>query len=311
MLARIGTFVERGAPLRPIRARATGIGMPQVNPLLMRKPLCCGKPTHKGEQTAEPGGHDATLKAMDNTGNAQTGWPRRAAVFGASGGIGRALAEALAQGGTELVYAGSRRGEGPSGKAFCTFGFDLRDEASLAAAAYLMRDEPPEWVIVASGVLTLADGTGPERTLKRLDPAVMAEIFALNTIGPALVAKHMLPLMPRSQRFVFAALSARVGSISDNRLGGWHSYRASKAALNMLLRNFALEMARTHPLGVVAGLHPGTVDSDLSRPFQTGLPQGQLTKPQDAAANLLGVLAGLGPEQSGRVFDFRGDEVPA
>jgi NAD(P)-dependent dehydrogenase (short-subunit alcohol dehydrogenase family) len=174
-----------------------------------------------------------------------------------------------------------------------------------------MRDEPPEWVIVATGVLTLPDGTGPERTYKRLDPAIMAQVFALNTIGPALVAKHMLPLMPRGERFVFAALSARVGSISDNRLGGWHSYRASKAALNMLLRNFALEMARTHPLGVVAGLHPGTVDSALSQPFQSGLPEGQLTAPEAAAANLLGVLARLTPEQSGRVFDFRGEEVPA
>ena len=151
----------------------------------------------------------------------------------------------------------------------------------------------------------------PKRTYKRLDPETMAQVFALNTIGPALIAKHMLPLMPRSERFVFAALSARVGSISDNRLGGWHSYRASKAALNMLLRNFALEMARTHPLGVVAGLHPGTVDSALSQPFQSGLPQGQLTAPEAAAANLLGVLSGLTPAQSGRVFDFRGDEVPA
>jgi NAD(P)-dependent dehydrogenase (short-subunit alcohol dehydrogenase family) len=110
---------------------------------------------------------------------------------------------------------------------------------------------------------------------------------------------------------VFAALSARVGSISDNRLGGWHSYRASKAALNMLLRNFALETARTHPEGVVVGLHPGTVDSALSQPFQSNLANGQLTTSAQAAANLLSVLASLGPEHSGRVFDFRGEEIPA
>lgn len=238
-------------------------------------------------------------------------WPRRAAVFGASGGIGRALCAGLAAGGTQVIYAGSRSGEGLEGEGIRPFAFDLADEASIAAAAQAMRGDPPEWVIVASGVLTLADGSGPERTYKRLDPAIMAEVFTLNTIGPALVAKHMLPLMPRGERFVFAALSARVGSISDNRLGGWHSYRASKAALNMLLRNFALEMARTHPLGVVAGLHPGTIDSALSQPFQSGLPQGQLTAPDVAAANLLSVLAGLGPQDSGKVFDFRGDEVPA
>lgn len=248
---------------------------------------------------------------MSELGKSQFAWPQRAAVFGASGGIGRALAEGLAAGGTELVYTGSRRGEGPRGKAFRPFDFDLSDETSIADAADLMRDQRPQWVIVASGVLTLADGTGPERTLKRLDADIMAEVFAINTIGPALIAKHVLPLMPKDERFVFAALSARVGSISDNRLGGWHSYRASKAALNMLLKNFALEMARTHPEGVVAGLHPGTVDSSLSQPFQTGLPDGQLTSPADAAANLLGVLTRLTPEQSGRVFDFRGTEVPA
>lgn len=166
-------------------------------------------------------------------------------------------------------------------------------------------------MIAATGVLTLPDGTGPERTYKRLEATSMAEVFALNTIGPALIAKHMLALMPRGRPFVFAALSARVGSITDNRLGGWHSYRASKAALNMLLRNFALEMARTHPEGVVVGLHPGTVDSALSQPFQTNLSDGQLTAPTDAADNLLGVLARLTPQQSGRVFDFRGEEIPA
>lgn len=238
-------------------------------------------------------------------------WPRHAAVFGATGGIGKALCEALAAGGCEVVYTGSRDGDTPVGGAFRPFAFDLANEASIAAAADRMRSDPPEWIICATGVLTLPDGTGPERTYKRLDPAVMAEVFALNTIGPALVAKHMLPLMPRGEASVFAALSARVGSISDNRLGGWHSYRASKAALNMLLRNFALEMARTHPRSVIIGLHPGTVDSELSAPFQTGLPDGQLTAPKQAADNLLGVLAGLGPDQSGRVFDFRGAEVPA
>jgi NAD(P)-dependent dehydrogenase (short-subunit alcohol dehydrogenase family) len=187
----------------------------------------------------------------------------------------------------------------------------LKDEASIAGAAEAMRDDPPEWIIVATGVLTLADGTGPERTYKRLDAGTIAEVLALNTIGPALIAKHTLAIMPRGRPCTFAALSARVGSISDNRLGGWHSYRASKAALNMLIRNFALEMARTHPESVIVGLHPGTVESTLSAPFQSGLADGQLTAPQDAAANLLRVLAGLTPEQSGRVFDFRGDEVPA
>jgi NAD(P)-dependent dehydrogenase (short-subunit alcohol dehydrogenase family) len=240
-----------------------------------------------------------------------SGWPRSAAVFGASGGIGAALCEALAAGGTAVLYAGSRSGAAPEGEGIRPFAFDLADEASIAAAAATMRAEPPACVIVATGVLTLPDGTGPERSYKKLEAASMAEVLALNAIGPALIAKHILPLMPRGAPFTFAALSARVGSISDNRLGGWHSYRASKAALNMLLRNFALEMARTHPESVIVGLHPGTVDSALSAPFQSGLAEGQLTAPEAAAANLIGVLARLTPAQSGRVFDFRGEEIPA
>ncbi|NCP13129.1 MAG: SDR family NAD(P)-dependent oxidoreductase [Sphingomonadales bacterium] len=248
---------------------------------------------------------------MDDVGQRPPTWPRSAAVFGASGGIGAALCAALAAGGTEIIYAGSRKGDGPIGAAFRPFAFDLTDEATIAAACATMKADPPAWVILATGVLTLADGTGPERSYKRIDPGTMAEVFALNTIGPALIAKHILGIIPRGAPLTFAALSARVGSISDNRLGGWHSYRASKAALNMLLRNFALEMARTHPESVIVGLHPGTVDSALSEPFQSGLADGQLTAPHDAANNLLRVMAALTPEQSGRVFDFRGEEVPA
>jgi NAD(P)-dependent dehydrogenase (short-subunit alcohol dehydrogenase family) len=251
------------------------------------------------------------MDALEQVSELPAPTPRVAAVFGASGGIGAALCEGLALRGCEVVHAGSRSGTGPAGGVIRPFAFDLADEASIAAAAETMRADPPQWIIVATGVLTLADGTGPERTYRRLDPAGMAEVFALNTIGPALIAKHMLGLMPRGRPFTFAALSARVGSISDNRLGGWHSYRASKAALNMLLKNFAIEMARTHPESVIVGLHPGTVDSALSAPFQSGLPEGQLTAPGDAAANLIGVLGQLTPAQSGRVFDFRGEQVPA
>ena len=238
-------------------------------------------------------------------------WPLSAAVFGATGGIGAALVWKLAERGAGTIYSGSRRGEGPEAAGVIPFRFDLTDEASIADAADRMRANPPELVIVATGVLTLADGTGPERTYKRLDARAMGEVFALNTIGPAMIAKHVLPLLPRDRRAVFAALSARVGSISDNGLGGWHSYRASKAALNMLLKNLAIELGRTHEQAVVVGLHPGTVNSALSKPFQSGLPDGQLTEPAEAAANLLTVLDGLAPKQSGKVLDLKGEEIPA
>ena len=234
---------------------------------------------------------------------------RRAAIFGASGGIGAALATRLAESGVE-VWAGSRSGTAAD-PALRAFRFDLSDEASIAAAAGAMADTPPDLVVVASGVLTLADGSGPERSYKQIDGAAMDEVFRLNTIGPALVAKYVLPLLPRDRRSVFAALSARVGSIGDDRIGGWHSYRASKAALNMLLKNFAIELGRTHKQAIVAGLHPGTVDSALSEPFQANLPAGQLTRPADAADNLLNVIDGLTVADSGGVFDWKGEAAPA
>ena len=234
---------------------------------------------------------------------------RTAAVFGASGGIGRALSAALVERGI-TVWAGSRSGE-ELVEGARPFRFDLGDEDSIRQATDLMRDDPPDLVIVATGVLTLSDGTGPERSFKAIDGAAMAQMFAANTIGPALIAKHMLPLMPRARRCMFAALSARVGSIGDNRLGGWHSYRASKAALNMLVRNFAIEFARTHKQGVVVALHPGTVDTALSEPFQGNVPDRQLTQPSQAAENLLSVIDGLTPEDSGGHFDWKGEAIPA
>jgi len=234
---------------------------------------------------------------------------KTAAIFGASGGIGGAMARALVGRGA-TVLAGSRSGNVPKIEGILPFSFDFADEASIARATQVWQQSPPDLVIVASGVLTLEDGTGPERSLKSLDEKAMAKVLTLNTIGPALIAKHVLPLFPRDRRNVFAALSARVGSIGDNRIGGWHSYRASKAALNMLLRNFAIEMARTHRQTIVAGLHPGTVNTNLSEPFQKNLPEGQLVRADEAAANLLSVLDALTPDDSGGVFDWKGEKVP-
>lgn len=233
-----------------------------------------------------------------------------AAVFGASGGIGAALVRALADRGVSHIYAGSRSGIVPEGEGIEPFRFDYDQPQGLESAAELMAGNPPEIVLVATGVLTLAGGTGPERSFKQLDAATMERVFRHNTIGPAMVARHMLPLFPRDRRCVFAALSARVGSIGDNRIGGWHSYRASKAALNMLVRNFAIELGRTHKQAIVVSLHPGTVDTALSEPFQANLPEGQLTGPDAAARNLLGVIDGLTPADSGYQFDWKGERVP-
>ena len=151
----------------------------------------------------------------------------------------------------------------------------------------------------------------PERTLRAQSAAAFEAVFHINTVLPALIAKHMIPLMPRKERAVFAALSARVGSISDNRLGGWHAYRASKAALNMLIKNYAIEQTRRAPDFIAVGLHPGTVDTALSSPFQKGVPEGKLFSPAQSAGYLLSVLGQLTPDDTGKVFDWQGTEVPA
>jgi NAD(P)-dependent dehydrogenase (short-subunit alcohol dehydrogenase family) len=190
-----------------------------------------------------------------------------------------------------------------------TFRFDSDDEPSLAAAAQTIGGEL-DLVFVATGLLHRDGLPQPEKSYRSLDPAAMAELYRAIAIGPAMIAKHFLPLLPRSRRVIFAVLSAKVGSIGDNRLGGWHSYRAAKAALNMLVQNFAIELGRSHPQAVVAALHPGTVDTPLSRPFQRGLPEGQVQDADAAAKALLATLAQLTPEQSGGLYAWDGTRLP-
>ena len=223
-----------------------------------------------------------------------------AVVFGASGGIGHALCEALEEEGAfDSVHAFSRS----------VTATDLTDEASIAAAAAIVAKGPaPTLVIVATGLLH-EDGKGPEKAMQELDPAWLARNFAVNTIGPALVAKHFLPLMPRTGRTVFAVLSARIGSIADNKLGGWYGYRTSKAAVNMMVRTLAIEEKRRNDRSIVVALHPGTVDTDLSRPFQGNVTPGTLLTPPRAAVQLLDVIDGLKVTDSGRHFAWDGAEI--
>lgn len=233
-----------------------------------------------------------------------------AVVVGASGGIGRALTQQLiAAGRFAAVHALSRR-QAEMPEAVRWHRAELTEEASLAeAAAAIAGEGEVSLVIVASGLLH-GEGFGPEKTFKALDPAVMAEIFAINTIGPALAAKHFLPLLPRRGRSVFAALSARVGSIDDNRLGGWYSYRASKAALNQVIRTLAIETRRTRPEAVLLALHPGTVTTALSEPFRSGEPGPGLFHASESAAHLLRVIEGATPDHSGGFLAWDGSAIP-
>lgn len=231
--------------------------------------------------------------------------------MGASGGIGAALVEALATSGDfERVYAGSRREIARRHATVDRFAFDLADEATLASAAQRIAAEGPlDLVVVATGLLHRGTGVRPEKSYQQLDPAVMAEVFAVNTIGPAIAAKHFLPLLHPGRRSVIAFLSARVGSIGDNRLGGWHSYRASKAALNALVRCYSIEMRARNRHAIAVALHPGTVDTNLSMPFQRNVPAEQLSSTERSAAHLVNVIDGLCPAHSGGFFAWNGDPI--
>jgi NAD(P)-dependent dehydrogenase (short-subunit alcohol dehydrogenase family) len=224
-----------------------------------------------------------------------------AVIIGARGGIGAALADALEKDPNYAQVIRLHRESNPP--------VNLLDESSIAAAAAsLTAAHPPiSLVLVATGLLH-SNQNGPEKSLRELDPDWMIENFRINAVGPALVAKHFLPIMAKQGPICFAALSARVGSISDNRLGGWHSYRASKSALNMLIRNIAIEWQRKNPQSVVVGLHPGTVETALSAPFK-GNPAHERFSPARAAGDMLSVLHGLKPEQSGQIFAYDGSLV--
>ena len=184
---------------------------------------------------------------------------------------------------------------------------DVTDEASIASAAARI-EAPVDLVITATGLLHEA-GRMPEKALGELDGAALARVFEINSIGPALVFEHFVPLLAKGRRAVIAAMSARVGSISDNRSGGWYGYRASKAALNMIVKSAAIEIRRSRPEAVCVALHPGTVDTALSRPFQARVPAGTLFTPAWSAERLLSVIDALTPENSGRIFDWDGHEI--
>ncbi|MEM1266728.1 MAG: SDR family NAD(P)-dependent oxidoreductase [Pseudomonadota bacterium] len=215
----------------------------------------------------------------------------RALVIGASGGVGSALADALA--GTQLATL-SRSEDG----------FDLTDEARIAAAAADIG--PLDLIFDATGGLRIGEH-GPEKTIGAIEPTAMAAQFALNAIGPALLLKHFGPKMRRDGPAVFATLSARVGSIGDNRAGGWISYRAAKAALNQIVRTAAIELRRRNRESVVVALHPGTVATPMT---QTYLARHPSVPPAEAAANLRAVLERLGPEHTGGFFDYAMEPVP-
>lgn len=236
------------------------------------------------------------------------------AVIGASGGIGGAVVAALQEHpNVAKLFALSRQKNDQASTPKATWAhIDLLREESIQAAANRIAEHGPlHLAFVATGMLHVSTDVQPEKTWSALTPDAMELAFKTNSIGPALVAKHFLPLLAKDRKAVFAALSARVGSISDNQLGGWYSYRASKSALNMFLKSFAIELARRNATALCVGLHPGTVDTGLSEPFQRGVPEGKLFSPAVSARHLLGVIDALTAEDSGKVFAWDGAEIPS
>jgi NAD(P)-dependent dehydrogenase (short-subunit alcohol dehydrogenase family) len=221
-----------------------------------------------------------------------------ALVIGAQGAIGAALVDALrARPHCGQAIGLHRRSVPP---------IDIESAASIqAAAAALAAHGPFHLVINATGALHVG-GVAPEKRLAELSATTLARSFAINAIAPALLIQQFTPLLPRNERALFASLSARVGSIGDNRLGGWYSYRAAKAAQNQLVHTAAIEVARSRPLAVLAALHPGTVRSPLTAPV-IGATAG--TAPGQAAAQLLDVLDRLQPADSGGFFAYDGQAI--
>ena len=237
--------------------------------------------------------------------------PRRAhiAVFGASGGIGAAFVRNLSETRPDLTVHAISRSLIEAKGGVTPHTYSPTDETSIAKVAEALAPHPLHLTIVAIG--TLHDGERqPEKALRQWQMDAFLETLRINAGVPTLIAKHLMPqLKAAKHRSVFAALSARVGSISDNRLGGWHSYRASKAALNQLTRNIAIELAQRNKEGIAVTLHPGTVDTSLSAPFQRGVPEGKLFTPDYSASHLLHVIDRLQPTDSGRCFDYAGKEI--
>lgn len=231
-------------------------------------------------------------------------------VVGASGAIGCAFVQAFcARNEVATVFALSRSGAGSTSQKVISCRVDYQNENDLAKVAeFVGKHGLVHRVIVATGILH-DTGMTPEKSLRDLNVDHLQKVFAVNTVLPALIAKQFLPLLDRKECSIFAALSARVGSISDNHLGGWYAYRASKAALNMIVRNASIEMARKSKDIVVVGLHPGTVDSALSQPFQRNVKPGKLFTPSYAVGRMMSVMDDLSPQDTGRCFAWDGGEI--
>ena len=252
---------------------------------------------------------DVTGSILDRTHDSEEPDPRCVIVAGATGAIGSAFCEKLAERfpDAQLIrMARAPQSLEPLQNPTVDIRLDIAEEQDIrTAVAGIPEGLAIDWAFVATGWLHDNAHT-PEKTYKNLDAGHLLHAYRINAVGPALLTKHLITRLNPTRACRVGIVSARVGSISDNRLGGWHAYRASKAALNMFIKNFAIELARKNPTHIVVGLQPGTTDSALSAPFQRNVPAAQLQTPDYTAAQLLRVMDALRVEDSGGLFDFLG-----
>ena len=231
------------------------------------------------------------------------------AIFGVNGAIGNAFVSKFLQNSNiEKIYTFSRSPlQTDNNSKVQHLKLNITNEKEIIEASNSIQDTL-DLIIIATGILH-NDKIQPEKTYANINIQQLETNFLINTISPALIIKHFIKFLPKDKKSIIGVLTARVGSISDNKLGGWYSYRASKAALNMLIKTFSIELSRKLKQNIIVGLHPGTVDSDLSKPFQGFVPKEKLFSPSHSVNCLMNVLENLDLKDTGKIFDWQGLEI--
>ncbi len=233
------------------------------------------------------------------------------AIIGSSGAIGNSICKILL---TEYpikkLYKFSRKVEEEDTNKIKNIAMDIENEDSIKESLkHLPVDIKFDLIFIATGILHNKNEIFPEKSIKDLNTAMFQKVLLVNTIGPSLIGKYFIPFLKKDVKSIFAILSARVGSISDNRLGGWYSYRASKAALNQVIKNFSIEIKRTNPNAIFVGLQPGSVKSSLSKPFEKNINKEKLFSADFSAKTLLKLIDSLDYKDSGKLFSWNGEEI--
>ena len=233
------------------------------------------------------------------------------AIIGSSGAIGNAVSDNLINDESiDIIYKFSRSMSVKENERVKNIFLDIEDEESIKSSLdHVPSDTKFDLVFVATGILHNDKEIFPEKSIKDIDIDKLKKVILVNTIGPTLIGKYFIPYLRKDEKSVFAFLSARVGSISENKLGGWYSYRASKTALNQIIKNFSIEIKRTNKNAIFVGLQPGTVKSFLSKPFERNVKEDNLFTPEYSAEKLRQVINDLSPDDSGKFFAWNGEEI--